>query len=80
MDFDDRIVNGGILEEDIAQEPGLRPRSLDEYIGQSKAKENLSVYIEAAKARKEALDHVLLYGRRDWEKRHLQTSLQMSSE
>lgn len=62
MDFDDRIVNGGILEEDIAQEPGLRPRSLDEYIGQSKAKENLSVYIEAAKARKEALDHVLLYG------------------
>ena len=35
MDFDDRIVNGGILEEDIAQEPGLRPRSLDEYIGQS---------------------------------------------
>ena len=62
MDFDDRIVNGGILEEDIAQEPGLRPHSLDEYIGQSKAKENLSVYIEAAKARKEALDHVLLYG------------------
>lgn len=50
------------MEEDIAQEPGLRPRSLDEYIGQSKAKENLSVYIEAAKARKEALDHVLLYG------------------
>lgn len=62
MDFDDRIVNGGILEEDIAQEAGLRPHSLDEYIGQSKAKENLSVYIEAAKARKEALDHVLLYG------------------
>lgn len=62
MEIDDRIVNGGILEEDIISEPGLRPRSLSEYIGQSKAKENLSVYIEAAKMRNEALDHVLLYG------------------
>ncbi len=62
FDAEERIVNGGVLEEDITQEPGLRPRELDEYIGQNKVKENLTVYIEAAKARKEALDHVLLYG------------------
>jgi len=60
--FEERIVNGGVLEEDIAAEPGLRPRSLNEYVGQSKIKENLSIYIEAARTRKEALDHVLLYG------------------
>lgn len=62
MNSEDRIVNGGILEEDIIAEPGLRPRSLDEYIGQNKVKENLGIYIEAAKSRHEALDHVLLYG------------------
>lgn len=62
MDTEERIVNGGIMEEDIISEPGLRPRSLSEYVGQKKAKENLSVYIEAAKSRNEALDHVLLYG------------------
>ena len=62
MDIDERIVNGGILEEDVTYEPGLRPRTLSEYVGQSKAKENLSIYIEAAKSRNEALDHVLLYG------------------
>ncbi len=62
FDAEERIVNGGVLEEDITQEPGLRPRELHEYIGQNKVKENLTVYIEAAKSRKEALDHVLLYG------------------
>lgn len=62
MNSEDRIVNGGILEEDIIAEPGLRPRSLEEYVGQTKVKENLSIYIEAAKTRHEALDHVLLYG------------------
>ncbi len=59
---EERIVNGGVLEEDIVSEPGLRPRSLAEYVGQKKAKENLSIYIEAAKSRGDALDHVLLYG------------------
>jgi len=59
---EERIVNGGILEEDIVAEPGLRPRELAEYIGQSKVKDNLTIYIDAAKSRKEALDHVLLYG------------------
>ena len=62
MDTEERIVNGGIMEEDITLEPGLRPRSLFEYVGQNKIKKNLSVYIEAAKTRNEALDHVLLYG------------------
>ncbi len=62
MNSEDRIVNGGILEEDIIAEPTLRPRNLQEYVGQTKVKENLNIYIEAAKNRKEALDHVLLYG------------------
>ena len=48
--------------EDAEVENPLRPRTLEEYIGQEKVKENLSVFIEAAKQRKEALDHVLLYG------------------
>ena len=50
------------LEEDIKIEGELRPQHLDEYIGQEKAKETLKIYIEAAKARGEALDHVLFYG------------------
>ncbi|MGN0629584.1 MAG: Holliday junction branch migration DNA helicase RuvB [Oscillospiraceae bacterium] len=49
-------------EMDRENELSLRPRTLDEYIGQTKAKENMSIYIEAAKRRGEALDHVLLYG------------------
>lgn len=55
------IITGSFLQEDAA-EKSLRPRYLTEYIGQEKAKGNLSVYIEAAKKRKEPLDHVLLYG------------------
>lgn len=62
MNTEDRIVNGGILEEDAIAEPTLRPRNLAEYVGQSKVKENLAIYIEAAKSRADALDHVLLYG------------------
>ncbi len=49
-------------ETDRENELSLRPRTLDEYIGQSKAKENMAIYIEAAKRRGDALDHVLLYG------------------
>ena len=49
------------LEEEI-QENTLRPQNLEEYIGQTKVKENMKIYIEAAKKRGEALDHVLLYG------------------
>ena len=62
MDFDERIITTQLTEEDVKIETGLRPRTLDEYIGQSKAKENLTIFIEASKRRKEALDHVLLYG------------------
>lgn len=57
-----RIITTEALEEDIKIEKNLRPQSLDEYIGQKKAKDNLRVYIEAAKQRNEALDHVLFYG------------------
>ena len=59
---DDRIVNPGRGEEDTQYEAGLRPRTLDEYIGQERVREQLHVSISAAKQRGEALDHVLLYG------------------
>ncbi|MBE6622070.1 MAG: Holliday junction branch migration DNA helicase RuvB [Ruminococcaceae bacterium] len=62
-DFESRIVSSSFSEsEDGENEPTLRPRTLDEYIGQVKAKENLKIYIDAAKNRGEVLDHVLLYG------------------
>lgn len=57
-----RIITTENLEEDIKIENHLRPQLLEDYIGQEKAKETLKVYIEAAKARGEALDHVLFYG------------------
>jgi Holliday junction DNA helicase RuvB len=57
-----RIISGQPLEEDASFELSLRPRFLKEFIGQPKVRENLSIAIEAARAREEALDHVLLYG------------------
>ena len=57
-----RVIETSITEEDMRIEGSLRPQKLDDYIGQEKAKENLKVYIEAAKRRGDALDHVLLYG------------------
>ena len=62
MDLENRITAPEFTPEDADTEFSLRPRTLSEYIGQDKAKENLSVYIEAAKKRGDALDHVLLYG------------------
>ncbi|HHX17780.1 MAG TPA: AAA family ATPase, partial [Clostridium sp.] len=59
--MEDRLVGCKLNIEDV-EEANLRPRRLDEYIGQTKVKENLIVFIEAAKRRNEALDHVLLYG------------------
>ena len=59
--YEEPIVAKTFLQED-AQEGSLRPKTLREYIGQEKAKENLSVFIEAARKREEALDHVLLHG------------------
>ncbi len=61
MDFENRLVSADYLPEDDGDNP-LRPRALRDYIGQEKVKENLSVFIDAAKIRREALDHVLLYG------------------
>lgn len=57
-----RILTTGLREEDRELEPKLRPATLETYIGQESVKENMRVFIEAAKQRKEALDHVLLYG------------------
>ena len=57
-----RIITTDILEEDVSSEKNLRPQTLEQYIGQEKAKENLKVYIEAAKQRHDSLDHVLFYG------------------
>ena len=62
MDFDERIISSSLLAEDETVEYSLRPRFLNEYIGQSDVKEHIRVYISAAKLRGEALDHVLLYG------------------
>jgi len=57
-----RVIATDVGEEDIRVEGSLRPKTLAEYIGQEKAKNNLKVYIEAAKSRREPLDHVLFYG------------------
>lgn len=62
FDEDERFVTAGMISEDTDIEYGLRPHKFSEYIGQIKAKENLEIYIQAALERKEALDHVLLYG------------------
>src|SRR5574341_641188 len=58
----DRVVSPKIQQEELALDLSLRPKRLDEYIGQDKVKQNLRILIEAAKARGEAIDHVLLYG------------------
>jgi Holliday junction DNA helicase RuvB len=60
--INERIVAGSIQKEDMDNEITLRPKWIDEYIGQDKAKEKLRIFIQAAKERKEPLDHVLLYG------------------
>ena len=63
LDFENRIVSNEYdASQDNEVENSLRPKTLDEYVGQQKAKSNLKVYIESAKIRGEALDHVLLYG------------------
>ena len=62
MENNRRIITTELTQEDVRIENNLRPLSLKEYIGQKKVKENLDVYIKAAKARGEALDHVLFYG------------------
>ena len=60
--MENRIITTDVTEEDYTLEGSLRPRTLDEYIGQEKTKNTLRIYIEAAKQRHDALDHVLFYG------------------
>ena len=60
--MDKRIIQTEMVSEDAVIEKGLRPQKLDQYIGQEKTKNNLKIFIEAAKNRNEPLDHVLLYG------------------
>ena len=60
--IEDRIITAGFRDEDVENEPKLRPQSLESYIGQENVKRNMKVFIEAAKGRGEPLDHVLLYG------------------
>ena len=62
MSFEQRMVTPEPIPEDGEAEFSLRPKTLSEYIGQDKVKENMAVYIEAAKRRGDVLDHVLLYG------------------
>ena len=59
--YEEPIVSKTFLSEDV-HEGSLRPKTLREYIGQEKAKNNLAIFIEAARKREEALDHVLLHG------------------
>jgi Holliday junction DNA helicase RuvB len=59
---EDRIITSGMKNEDVDIESSLRPKNLNDYLGQEKAKEKLNIFIEAAKNRGEQLDHVLLYG------------------
>ena len=59
---EERIICPGLEEEDVNTEFSLRPKVLSEYIGQDKVKNNMQIFIDAAKKRGEALDHVLLYG------------------
>ena len=61
-DYENRIVTTSYTQDDKDTDTSLRPKNLDDYIGQEKVKENLKIYIEAAKLRGETLDHVLLYG------------------
>lgn len=62
LDFDERLLSARTLKSEDDNEFSLRPKTIEEYVGQEKAKENLRIYIQAAKKRNDSLDHVLLYG------------------
>src|SRR5262245_23110903 len=62
MSVDPRLVTAAKVDDEVQYEAGLRPRTLDDYIGQERVRANLQVSIAAARQRNEALDHVLLYG------------------
>lgn len=65
-----RMIETNLQEEDVRIEGSLRPQKLDDYIGQSKIKDSLKIYIEAAKQRQDSLDHVLLRTSGSW-KNHI---------
>ena len=69
-----RMIETNLMEEDAKIEGSLRPQKLTDYIGQSKIKENLTIYMEAARQRKDPLDHVLFYGLPAWERQRLRGS------
>ena len=75
-----RILDNEIMGDEEAVERTLRPQYLHEYIGQDKVKDQLKIFIEAAKLRDEALDHVLLFGLRDWGKPAMALSCPMNWE
>ena len=79
MDFENRVIAPEYVPEDAEVENPLRPRTFADYVGQEKVKENLEVFIQAAKQRKESLDHVCSTARRVSAKRRLRASLQTSS-
>ncbi|MDY5439694.1 MAG: Holliday junction branch migration DNA helicase RuvB [Eubacteriales bacterium] len=62
MEFDERLINSSLTSEDVEVENSLRPKSIEEYVGQEKIKNNLNVFVSTAKERHEALDHCILYG------------------
>lgn len=61
-EFEERMVQPEIVAADVGLDPGLRPQTLDDFVGQQQARENLKVFIEAARGRTEAMDHVLFFG------------------
>ena len=61
-DRPERLISGAAYDEDLRLDASVRPRTLSEYIGQKRVKENISIALEAARNRGESLDHVLLYG------------------
>jgi Holliday junction resolvasome RuvABC ATP-dependent DNA helicase subunit len=75
----DRIVAAGASREDEAIEASIRPKRLDEYLGQQPVREQLGIYIQAAKQRGEALDHVLVFGPPAWARPRSRTSSPTSS-
>ena len=75
-----RVITTDMMEEDIRIEGSLRPQCLDDYIGQEKAKKNLKIYIEAAKQRNDALDHVCFTDHPGLEKPHWRGLLPMKWE
>lgn len=81
MDYENRIVDTHEIPEDnltMDNDNPLRPKTLGDYIGQDKVKENLKIYIDAAMQRGESLDHVLLYGPPGLAKQHFLRLLQMN--